>query len=380
MKKLAIFLLGTTLGGVGATGAIYYTFPFLVPITIEAAQHTLMPGQYDEYGDPYGDQMPPLPHHFADPDIDEPAAYAPTPAPRQTSKPSPARAAKPASTSRDIETDPSRYAAVPLPAAASGSCELPTPSEDARMLAVGTYQGRGVNTDVTFPTAANGSATWNIDTRITDGDEPLWLVMSAFEPAIWSFKGDVDRVEHVVLVAGVSGVGASGLPEDRVSILPRDCFEGNRGPVYFTDISKSWNVLGVVEELAGRTTDEIFAQYNIDAITLPEGQMKEQRPRYGEGPAINHINPETLVVSEEVTRPAVLPGEAGLQQLIEQGVIKQDRNSHQRYEIVKPIDALPRGLRGTFVVGKDMTPPKSSGFICLTDWRGKPIGESITCH
>jgi hypothetical protein len=378
MKKLAIFLLGTTLGGIGATGAIYYTFPFLVPITIEAAQHALMQAQYDEYGDPLGDPMPPLPHHFADPAMDEPAAYAP--APRQVSRPTPARAPKPAAASREVETDPSRYAAIPLPAATPGSCELPAPSDDALMLAVGTYQGNAVNADVTFSTAANGSATWEIDTQITEGDEPLWLVMSAFEPAIWSFDGDLDRIEHVVLVSGVSGAGTAGLPADRVSVLPRDCFEKNRGPVYFTEVSKSWNVLGVVEELAGRTTDTIFGQYNIDAITLPEGVMEEQRPRWNEPPTINYLDPETLVVSEDVTRPDVLPGEAGLHQLIKQGVIEEDTNGHERYKILKQIDALPRGLRGTFVLGKDMTPPKASGFICLTDWRGKPIGQSITCR
>mgnify|MGYP006274802543 CR=1 FL=1 len=348
MKSLAIFLLGGILGAAAAGASLVYQYPSLIQAIardITVARHLSQ-------------------HRF---DREEGDDYAVIEAAPDTSASPPRK-----DTGTLLAESP--FAKTALPAPLDQTCTLPTPKAGTRTIAVGTYQGRATNTDITFDRAANRSASWLVDVEITAGNDPLWLVMSAFEPVIWNFQGEVDRIEHVVVVDGVSSAGALGLPEGHVTAMGEKCFTETRGPVYFSKVSESWQVLGAVEAAIGEEIDTIFAKYSLDRAVLPKGDLSRTgRSAFGEAPGLHHVDPSGLVLTAAGQRPEILPGPIGIAQLIESGKLRET-SGHQSYEILSHMPALPPGVRGDFTLAKDVAPPSKLPFMaCVRDWRGKPL-------
>lgn len=382
MKSLSIFLLGTILGGAAASASLVYQYPFLIEAIARditesrhLAQHRHDPDEDDDYEviATAPDTSAPLPLRDAAP---RDPASSPSRAPDSRIADVPPATGVPnvAPESTDTILAASPFAEITLPAPLDQSCALPPPKAGTRTIALGTYEGRKTNADITFDRAANGSASWLVDVEIASGDDPLWLVMSAFEPVIWNFQGEVDRIEHVVLVDGVSSAGALGLPEGRVTAMGRDCFTETRGPVFFTEISDSWQVLGAVEAAIGVEIDDIFAQYTLDRAALPEGALSvARRSAFREMPELHYVDPSDLVLTAAGQRPELLPGSIGIAQLIEAGALRE-KSGHERYEILTHIPALPSAARGEFTLARDVAPPSQIPFMaCVRDWRGRPV-------
>ena len=266
-----------------------------------------------------------------------------------------------------------------LPTSKPLSCDPPNPSEEAELIAVGTYQAQVASTDISFEEAANGSPAWRINVNIEDGTTPLWLVLSAFESAIWTFSGDVARVEQAVISTANSGAGTQGLRTDQVTFMGPNCFDKRGGPVYFTKVSGSFRVLGPIEETISHTIENIYADYYVDRVSLPSGEIVATRLSITKYASLAPTNPATLVTAPGAYRPSIPDGDAGLALLIENGNLKN--TSYQVYEILEEIEALPRGIQGTFVLGRGMREPKVYDRACLKDWRGKYIaGLEVMCQ
>src|SRR5262249_52455179 len=122
--------------------------------------------------------------------------------------------------------DPRSFSAiVPKDPAA---CAMPPASAAAEVILLGAYEPEAISTttigsqDVTVRTAA---------ITIEPGREPLYLVVSVFNPTIWRVSGAVERIERLVLTSNVVGpglagagrplVGATGVAAEKITFLQR---------------------------------------------------------------------------------------------------------------------------------------------------------------
>jgi hypothetical protein len=189
---------------------------------------------------------------------------------------------------------------------------------------------------------------------IEDGAEPLYVVLVSSAPMIWQFEGAVERVVAAYLVSNHSAYpkplpgiasGATGLPRDVVTFAARpDCITRfNDMPTIDATVA-----IGAVRRRAAHVPDAIVALSRAERVWLPSGhhERSDDEPRddvkvmwlentsapitaaglraefaraYPAGSV--QIDPATVIAGQPVEAYAVLPGRAGLLQLMEQGKI-----------------------------------------------------------
>lgn len=241
-------------------------------------------------------------------------------------------------------------------------CEIPEVGQKDRLILLGTY-GASALSNVTI--LGQDKETSAAEIFIEEGTEPLYLVVTSFEDVIWQVSGATERISNVVLSSfsgynnGTIGSGVTGVDKAKVSYLrnPKKCIAN------FSDVDSpdAAQAKGVIHALTGRMPDRVAGIGKIGFAMLPDGPL-EKLTRLHNPPTPKRLNSELLhyspsgvmnfdpddVVSE---LPAelyeVLPEEAGLMQLLQEGKIeriKTERYSDE-YHINEKI-RFPSGLYG----------------------------------
>ena len=243
-------------------------------------------------------------------------------------------------------------------------CEMPSASDHAKVLLVTIGGGEGLST-TTIATQEARVSTAAIS--IEPGSEPLYVVVSSEDAAIWRMSGAIDRVERIVLATlasergGTSSpplAGITGISPDRITFLklPR-CLE------YFVDAPSTASAISaaIVKRYTGKAPVIIAGRVTAAEIVLPSGVFKTEWK--GDLPdtidktsqsAINavlaypagivEIEPATVTATAPTERYKILPGWFGLLQLERDGVVQWNRS---RELIIRKQMRFPGGLYGS---------------------------------
>lgn len=282
------------------------------------------------------------------------------------------------------------------------ACNIPTLSAGAKLVVFGAYEGRALST---VSLGGDDVEVTVGDIVIEDGDETLDLVLLSYDAQIWRLRGAVGRIGRVVASsyqrAGPNDptprVGVVGIPREKLAVPRRsDCLPYFSG----TAIAERSRSIAAVTALAKRPPDAVFGTYGVSTVTLPSGRLDEKAPLPGtvelpnSGPASGiwremlrfnpsgmvRIDPTDVVSALPARSYAVLPQQAGLAQLVEEGALTVEGNGRS-FIITRKI-RFPAGLNGAhsvkFVLGRDVPAPEGSpGHSCvLSEATGTPVGMS----
>jgi Ca2+-binding EF-hand superfamily protein len=277
-------------------------------------------------------------------------------------------------------------------------CTLPMPAADAHVAALGIYEGESVPT---VSVAGLDATTSTARVIIEPGDKPIYLLLTAYDHMIWQIGGDTKRVSRAVVVArtsrGKPGAGVTGLPAERVTFV-----DGSACRLAFhdTNSAKTVQVRAAIEHALKHPVESVAGTYRLLAINIPSGTPAEAPKLDRASPAgvpqrvwsnfvrftpggLNVIDAKTVVSPQPAEAYDVLPGHAGIVQLVQDGAIEpmNDGTLH----IVKPIPHFPAGLFGslsvTYLLGKGLPMPAGSpGHSCvISEETGMPLTSTPHC-
>jgi len=301
-------------------------------------------------------------------------------------------------TSLDVE--PNRVVSEP-----PSTCHAPKPAETDQIVVLSGYEGSALST-VTL--AGRDAVTQIARLVIEDGDQPLYLFVSAHSNVIWDVSGDTDRLATMVVQArnaptGIAG-GVIGVDKDKLHFVrDQGCMpayakiggrEGTRAIEQMTrhlgrvpDRMFSFYTLGMVdlpsgEGMAGQGEGNDIIVFNgrryeltpegLSPIDEADGQLPDAYP-FGASlvyrslqrfhpDGVRAIDPDTVVSPLIAEHYDVLPQDAGLLQLILDGRLRRERDGP--FTIVAPIERFPAGLFGAhsveFVLAEDVPMPAGS--------------------
>jgi hypothetical protein len=272
-----------------------------------------------------------------------------------------------------------------------GGCAFPKIEDRQKLYVVTAYEG-GTLSNTTV--AGQDKETETSTIEIAEGSEPIYLAVSSYTPMIWRITGHTERVA-VFFGAARQGVGVVGLPKDKVTLVgDRECI------MRFENVSPEMEQ-GLLSQLFKRLPDGISSFYtsgnlrllddfkqrnnkSAAAVTakrpvtftldgLPQKTIgKEIEPtlkslRHFSPGGVADIDPAQVVASGMAERYQVLPREAGLVQLLQDGSLKAAnpyRQGNPRYLVLKEFLRFPPGLAGahsvTFDFRSNMKLPKGS--------------------
>lgn len=285
------------------------------------------------------------------------------------------------------------------------ACRIPTPPARARLVVVGSYEGAALST------ASIGGDDREVTVSrlvIEPGPEPLHLVLTSYDANVWLLTGAVDRVAQVLassLQAGADKrprVGVVGIPPERV----RFAAEAGCLPYFYQPQSPAGDTaLAAIGALFGRSPDTVIGAYSIATMGVPSGRADTQTAMPGAvalpdaGPAkakwaemlrfnpagLVSVAPDKVAAPLPVKRYGVLPQEAGLAQLIEEGALKAVVATTASGLLIQRRVKLPAGLNGAhsvrFVLGRGVPMPEGSpGHSCIvSEETGEPIPAGARC-
>ena len=283
-------------------------------------------------------------------------------------------------------------------------CEMPAASEKAKVVLLSSYQTDALSS-VTL--GSQDTVVHAGRVLVEPGDEPLYIVIASYSPAIWQFSGAVERVERLLMTSSRTGpnsgdpnqqslVGATGIAPERVSFFKKsNCLN------YFHEqpTGASLQAVAAVRSGSGKAVETVAAKYSVASFKVPSGAIEtrgekpvrlvvreteimgnasnailQARPsrakddlyRFSPGGVIE-IDPRTVVGSQPAASYEVLPQQAGLVQLLSTGALTQ--NSVGEY-IVRQKIRFPAGLAGahsvTFLIMKGTPYPDGDpGHSCV---------------
>lgn len=222
------------------------------------------------------------------------------------------------------------------------ACKVPTSPNSAKLVLVGAYEGEALST-----VSLGGDDREVTVSRviIEPGSEPLHLVLTSFTANVWMISGAVERVTQVLASSLQSGtgkrprVGVVGVAPERVQFPA----EANCVPYFSKQSSQeSAKSVAMVTAILGRAPDVVASSYGITTMSVPSGREDRGTPLPGTvvlpqgGPAkavwaemlrfspagLVTIPPDAVVSPLPVKRYEVLPQQAGLAQLLEEGALK----------------------------------------------------------
>lgn len=262
------------------------------------------------------------------------------------------------------------------------ACAMPQPSAAATVLLLEVYDGDALST-VTIGSQWIATETGSID--IEPGTGPLYVVISSYTPVIWQLSGAVDRVERLVLAGESTGpnesvpgktplIGATGVPPERIVFLGQPgCMTYHAGP----SVPQSQASAEAVRRETGRPALVIKPRKPDSAKTT--ALRVEMLRIHPEG--LVEIDPRTVVASQPAERYDVMPEEAGLIRLEQDGAIT--RNSLGEFLVHKKI-RFPAGLYGMlrFRIQKGTPMPEGDpGRSCvIVEETGMTLYNGATCH
>ncbi|MDA7949205.1 MAG: EF-hand domain-containing protein [Hyphomicrobiaceae bacterium] len=302
------------------------------------------------------------------------------------------------------------------------TCELPPASKDALVVVLGSYGGHAISS---VSVAGQNKVTHTGTITIEPGEKQIYLVIGARAHMVWDFKGATNRIERIVAFSGLTngGAGSVGIPADKVTFLASgSCFRHFRnGTSGRARIAKA-----VVEGALKRNVDAVVGIGEVSNMHLPSGTqaninkpmgptvetaggkkfviskdgvkpLSEVMPKGLEPPTkvdkktwaeLHRFNPggivqldaKNVIGNGEVEKYEVMPQQAGLVQLMQEGAIRRLNDGF--YLIEKPIARYPAGLGGAhsvkFLLGKGVPqPPGKPGHSCVvSEENGKPLFDS----
>lgn len=233
------------------------------------------------------------------------------------------------------------------------SCGLPKAPADIRVLLLVAYEGQALST---VGIGGDDEEVHVIDVRVEAGDNPLFVVATSGSSVIWRFSGALDRVVRLVADSfqrakdGSPRTGVTGLPADRIHFpAARDCT-----PDYESMKKAGMNnpKTKVLAGLIGHDIDDIVFSYDAALVSLPGGAVDEKfeypdrvelpkgtpgEPLWREMLRFNpgglvRIEPGAVVSALPVKPFKVLPQQAGLAQLLDDGALKP-QGKHNLIEV-----------------------------------------------
>lgn len=277
------------------------------------------------------------------------ASRAPPPSPPQQST----RAATASQQAPDNSFMPRHTMGIP--------CPMPKPSDAAKLVLIGSNETTALSS-VTIGSQDVAVGVGNI--TVEAGTEPIYLVVTSYQPTIWRLYGAVERIEQLVLTStlgpvikglppGKPLVGAIGIAADRVTFLPKiACLE------QFTTVqSAAASTAAVAVKVdTGRDVAVVAGIYGLSDVWVPSGAIHgSSHGKFlvvSKGPVtikgdddpnvivttdraavdidlnsfypggVVEIDPKRVVASMPVERYEVLPGRAGLAQLVKAGKLE----------------------------------------------------------
>lgn len=266
-------------------------------------------------------------------------------------------------------------------------CIAQPPSKSAQVIFLSGRYGAAVpNLSLT----GQNVETQAVKVTIEAGNESLYVVATAYRPIIWSFSGSTQRVEQFVVSPAAQKdaevVGVAGLKKSQVAIIGKGCL-----PLF----SRPSDASGFVAkakwgQLIKQQPDVMFGSDTLRAVSLPKGGIdtsylndwKPNNPAFTHEEKLRYVFEKTKsdgilnLKKKDITSsvPAelynLLPGDAGLIQLIDEGALEMV--DHKTYRIAKPIEHLPapvsRPSTNAFVLSKGIPIPKDlTGNIRIYD-------------
>lgn len=247
-------------------------------------------------------------------------------------------------------------AASPAYAQAS-DCTLPPVTPQTEIVVLGAYEANAISS-VALGLQDNEARAGLI--TIQPGDRPLAIIIGTYRPTIWHFRGAVSRIAWVALSSMDTGpnsgerdngpplAGAVGLPAERVRFFADvDCIQDVHDSSPWNDFRQSASS-GFITRALGRAPDVVSKAYAVSGFDVPSGTVLNAP--FGTntdglaGPrTVVHIDPATVVASQPAKAFDVLPGNAGLSQLLQEGALV--KMGDREYRVTRKI-RFPAGLYG----------------------------------
>lgn len=282
-------------------------------------------------------------------------------------------------------------------------CAVPQVKSDEKLVLVGAYDGAQISS-VTI--LGQDKSTWAAEAHVKKGKDPLYVMLTSYQPVVWKFTGATSRIRRVVLSSlfeankGVAGSGLTGVEKSKVSFVTgTKCLQHfyKRGGL------KEAQAKAKVRDVTGREPDYVLVQRSVTVANLPDGpiekNVRDNRSgvrikvrKVGEVDSqklrVSRSGPMKIDASEVVSqKPAVdyevLPGRAGLAQLLKDGKIEHiDRRTYR----IKQKIHVPAGLFGgngvKFLLPKGVPEPVGDlGHSCLfSEETGRTTGRGGTCR
>lgn len=293
-------------------------------------------------------------------------------------------------------------------------CSFPKLPDNSRIVFASTFRGQAL-ANVSFAGEQRMLTATQID--IEPGSEPLTLVLSAPAMMVWQVTGATQRVAKVLVgsrfgIGRKSSIAVSGVAADKVHFFETsDCL-----PTAMRSDEERDQVSRSLKALTGANVAAIVHESMGWKISLPSGRpdRKARNPAAMEPPknspggpfwqaaretfpaGILRLEAKSLVSQTPVVDMPVLPGRAGLAQLIDQGALElaaapliaaggRMRLPVGEMRIVAPIRlpaGLSRGIVQKFVLARNVkTPAGLMGQVCVvSEADGSPVPGSGSCR
>lgn len=227
-------------------------------------------------------------------------------------------------------------------------CAFPEAPANAKILLLGAYTGEALST-VSLDGDDAVVSTANI--KIDAGAQPLYIVLTSTRPIIWQVSGATDRIVRIVAGNARYGrtlhgaaalnprVGVTGVAADRVFFpTAANCLL----PFAKAASRQARLAATTLQNLLGRIPDIVTARRTISTVQLPSSTFSGTAD-YGntvdvpkDGPTapiwqklLRHmpgglvkLDPKSIVSRAAAKPYKVLPTEAGLAQLVEEGALR----------------------------------------------------------
>lgn len=228
------------------------------------------------------------------------------------------------------------------------ACTLPKVASDETLILISTntHTGRAL-ANIALD---DGEETLVVaQVRIEPGKEKLAVAVTGLRGTVWRFSGAVDRLSHVIVGSPISigkrqnrvkiASGVTGVPDDKITFAQEpECLP------YFTNVDepRSKRSVRALTALTERAPDHVVSNATVGTISLPslsidnDASFADAIPLSSEGPGapllrkfkktfpagVVNIDPATVVTTGTAERRATLPRNAGIAQLLDQGVLK----------------------------------------------------------
>jgi len=250
----------------------------------------------------------------------------------------------------------------------SAGCDFPRPGADDKVLVIGAYEaGRLSSVSV----AGQDTETETSEIHIEDGKEPIYLIATSYTPMIWRLTGHTERISHFVSNA-YRGVGVTGIDKDKATLTGL-----GRCTIRFDKNNATKATFDSLAAAIGKPVDGIFDSYTLPGLVIPSQAVApkdwprsrksfarrktefqtvnlkavarstmESFRRFSPG-GVAFLDATSVIASGTAEDYQVLPQEAGLVQLMQDGAVTLERGY---YVINKPIARFPAGLNGAHSV------------------------------